>query len=192
MSTKAPYVRPEIAFRFANLTHSRMNYADLMGAEFSDCRLQYALFDGSNLEESSFSNCELFEASFVGANLMGAEFEGSNVSGADFTRANLEGATGLPTDARRAKLLRLKVANLIESTPDLHDQSNWGGKCGTPCCVAGWAVRLAADNDLCMSIPSAATLILHLDGAPMPSFYSSARPADIIRDLRNITDKGES
>ena len=44
--------------------------------------------------------------------------------------------------------LLLKVADAIEEHPDLYDQSSYGRmkdplKCGTPCCVAGWALALS-------------------------------------------------
>lgn len=38
------------------------------------------------------------------------------------------------------KELMLKIADHIEAHPEMYDQAEL---CGTPCCIAGWAVRLS-------------------------------------------------
>ena len=42
----------------------------------------------------------------------------------------------------------LAVAEAIEKEPSLYDQREWGAPwCGTPGCIAGWAVALFSDDN---------------------------------------------
>lgn len=43
----------------------------------------------------------------------------------------------------RNKELFDKIADQIEQYPESHHQGTWGSRCGTKCCVAGWAARLS-------------------------------------------------
>ncbi len=85
--------------------------------------------------------------------------------------------------------LRAAVAAHIEAHPELHAQSQWGDgspdpACGTACCVAGWACHLGGGTHG-MSVPTAATILLWQDGAPMPSFDSVATRDEILEALRS-------
>ena len=47
------------------------------------------------------------------------------------------------------KKMMLKIADAIEKSPGLYDQGTYGDgadprECGTPCCIAGWAVALSS------------------------------------------------
>ena len=47
------------------------------------------------------------------------------------------------------KELLCKIADAIEAAPEEFDQAAWGTGCGTPRCVAGWAITLCEDPDYC-------------------------------------------
>jgi hypothetical protein len=136
-----------------------------------------------------------------GANLRGADLGGANLRGANLGGANLGGAylggahlstirTSLFPDAPDAATLRANVAAHIEAHPELHDQGTWGNgeadpSCDTACCVAGWACHLGGGHQG-QGVATAATLLLHLDGAPMPSFDASATQEEILAALKAV------
>jgi hypothetical protein len=87
-----------------------------------------------------------------------------------------------------ARVLRSLVADQLEAHPELHDQAEWGDgsddpHCGTGCCVAGWACHLGggAGN---LTVPTAATILLWVDGLPMPDFRADAPRESILAALR--------
>ena len=141
-------------------------------------------------EKADLTRADLTGADLRSANLEGADLRSANLEGADLERANLEGAD-LPDLGVDRRALRLRVADHIEAHPELHNQGEWGDgsadeACGTPCCVAGWACHLGG-GDRGLSVSTAATLLLHVDGLPMPRFDSEATREDILAALRSGT-----
>jgi hypothetical protein len=119
----------------------------------------------------------------LNAGLPCPRYEGPYLTGAE-----LDGVEGLPQLHGDPRALRLAVADHIEAYPHLHDQLEWGDgsadpHCGTPCCVAGWACHLGG-GDHGYNVPTAAALLLHVYGLPMPDFSSYANRADIVAALR--------
>jgi hypothetical protein len=154
----------------ADLTDASLQSANLEGADLEGANLDYANLEGANLD---YANLE-------GANLRSAILEGANLEGANLPDLGVD---------RRA--LRLRVADHIEAHPELHDQVEWGDgsadeACGTPCCVAGWACHLGG-GDRGLSVSTAATLLLHVDGLPTPNFDANATREEILAALRSGT-----
>ena len=154
--------------RRANLTYADLTDANLRGADLTDAILRDAILRDANL---------------TGADLTGANLAGANLAGAVLPE---------PYESLDRRALRLAVADHVEANPGLHDQSEWGDgtadpQCGTPCCVAGWACHLGGGKrDL--GVAYAATLLLHVDGAPMPSFGERASREEILRALRDLPE----
>jgi uncharacterized protein YjbI with pentapeptide repeats len=162
------------------------------GANLEDANLE-----GADLENANLARANLARANLARANLARADLENASLAGADLARADLAHAYLAGADLEGGKLpdlgvdaraLRLRVAEHIEAHPELHDQREWGDgtayeACNTPCCVAGWACHLGGGNRG-LSIPTAATLLLHVDGLPMPDFSATATREDILKALR--------
>ena len=146
-------------------------------------------FPGDTLRDANLAGANLSGANLSGAYLRGANLARANLNGTDFTGANLTGAVGLRfRDAPDPIVLRKLVADQIESHPELHDQGDWGDgsanpKCGTPCCVAGWACHMGG-GARGEAVSSAATRLLWVDGLPMPSFMAYATRDEILAALR--------
>jgi hypothetical protein len=140
--------------------------------DFSGVDLEGAYLEGAHLE---------------GAHLEGAHLEGANLKGAHLEGAHLEGAI-LPDLKCKysATDLRLAVADLIEYLDEFQGQVDWGNlhECGTPCRVAGWTCWLN-ETDGGLGIPTAAYLLLWVDGKEMPSFDPDAKKEDILKALRS-------
>lgn len=183
----------------AHLGCAHLGGSRLTGAILTDADLRGAYLGGADLRDadlrgSDLRGADLRDSTLAGANLTGADLTDANIIGVGLGGAILTGATiasGLTWDALRAEVdpreLRRRVADHIELHPELHDQREWGDDsaddCGTPCCVAGWACRLGG-GARGMHISAAATLMLHIDGLPMPSFDSDASREDILAALR--------
>ena len=186
----------------ADLSGAYLSRAYLSGAYLSGAYLRGADLSGADLRGADLSRAYLSRAYLSGADLRGADLSraylsraylsGADLSGAYLSRADLSGALGLPFDLEAmraaAPALRLKVAEHIEAHPELHDQSDWGdGKadpaCETACCVAGWACHLGG-GDRGLGVETAARLLLHVDGKPMPDFDASTPREEILEDLR--------
>ena len=145
---------------------------------------------GANLRDANLRDANLRGANLRGANLRDASLRGANLSGANLRDANLSGAKNLPTfaDAPDPRELRKRVADHIEAHPELHNQSEWGDgsadpACVTPCCVAGWTCHLGG-GERGLGVSTAAALLLHVDGLPMPSFRPGAGRDEILAALR--------
>ena len=156
---------------------------NLSGADLRGADLRGAYLRGANLRGAYLS-----DANLRGANLLDADLSGAYLRG-----AYLSGAIGLRTpDMPDARALRLAVATQIDTHPELHDQRQWGDgsadpACQTPCCVAGWACHLGG-GDRGLSVQTAATILLHVDGAPAVDFAATATREDILAQLRGVAE----
>ena len=174
--------------RDANLRGAHLSGADLSGADLRGAHLSGADLWGAHLSGADLRDADLWIANLSGADLRDANLRGADLSGADLRGADLRGASGLPRLHPDPRALRLVVADHIEQHPELHEQRKWGSgradpNCGTPCCVAGRACHLGGGTHG-YSVPTAATLLLHVDGLPMPSFAASATREEILAALR--------
>jgi hypothetical protein len=179
----------------ANLVGANLVGANLVGANLVGANLVGANLVGANLRGANLRGANLVGANLVGANLRGANLVGANLRGANLRGANLVGANLvdlrerlLGPDAPEPAAIRAQVAAHIEAHPELHNQAEWGdGKadpsCGTPCCVAGWACHLGG-GDRGLGVSTAATLLLHMPGAPMPDFSAGTSREEILGALR--------
>ena len=174
----------------ANLSDANLSDANLSDADLSGADLSGADLSGADLSDANLRGANLTYANLHGANLNGAYLNGANLHGANLNGAYLSGATGYRfPDAPDPVELRKLVADQIESHPELHDQRDWGDgsanpKCGTPCCVAGWACHLGGGARGHNTVSSAATRLLWVDGLPMPSFNGGATREEILDALR--------
>jgi uncharacterized protein YjbI with pentapeptide repeats len=103
----------------ANLSHARLEDADLSGAELggaklSDTTLEGATLDVANLNRADLSDGKLKDADLIGADLSDANLEDADLSNAVLSRANLSDSALLGVDLSDANLLEaiLKDANL--------------------------------------------------------------------------------
>jgi len=183
----------------ANLAYTDLEGADLEDADLTDAELyrvdltnaylSEANITEANLTEANLTNADLTNAYLTGTDFFGADLTGAALEGVDLTDADITGATGL----RRPGMpdpseLRRRVADHIAMHPELHAQEEWGDgsaepACQTPCCVAGWACHLGGGT-YGLEVPTAATILLHVDGQPMPSFDTVATRDEILRALR--------
>jgi hypothetical protein len=179
----------------ANLRDVNLSDADLSGANLRDANLSGADLSGANLRDANLRDANLSGANLRDANLSGANLRDVNLSGANLRDVNLRDANlsdlraSLFPKAPDAATLRASVAAHIEAHPELHDQASWGDgradpTCDTPCCVAGWACHLGG-GDRGQGVATAATLLLHLDGAEMPDFDASTPREEILSALRS-------
>jgi hypothetical protein len=185
--------------RGADLVGADLGGANLRGADLGGANLRGAYLGGANLRGADLRGAYLGGANLRGAYLVGAYLGGANLRGADLVGADLGGAylgdlrsRLLGDDAPDPKVLRASVAAHIEAHPELHNQAEWGdGKadpsCGTPCCVAGWACHLGG-GDRKLGVSTAATLLLHVDGLPMPDFSADTSREEILAALRAVAD----
>lgn len=187
----------------ANLHGANLHGADLEGAtlyrsDLSDADLRDANLDGANLHRACCCAANLRGANLLGADLRGADLLGADLRGAYLLDADLRSAdlrdadlTGAkfdrPSDAPAARELRKAVAAQIRNHPELHDQARWGtgeAGCGTAQCVAGWTCSLGG-GARGLTVPTAATLLLWIDGLSMPSFDADATRDDILTALES-------
>lgn len=71
---------------------TRLDEADLSGANLSGSHLQLTNFHKANLKGADLSYSHMHAVNLVGANLEGANLEGVNLLDANLTGANLKGA----------------------------------------------------------------------------------------------------
>ena len=167
--------------------------ANLRGAYLRDADLRGADLRGADLADASLRYANLRYANLTGANLARANLTGANLTRANLTRANLTGATGWQIPGAPDPLeLRAAVAKHIKDHPELHNQAHFGDgadnpTCGTPCCIAGTACQLGGGTRG-LEVPTAATLLLHVDGLPMPSFDAYATREDLLTALRAVPE----
>jgi hypothetical protein len=175
------------SLRGADLTEANLYRANLTGADLTEANLRRADLSRANFPGADLRGADLTEADLYRANLREANLRGADLRRANLRRADLTGAD-LPLDRPDPRALRRAVADHIEANPELHNQDVWGDgddnpTCGTPCCAAGWACHLGG-GARGLSVPTAATLLLHVDGLPLPSFEFGAKTEDIIAALR--------
>jgi Pentapeptide repeats (8 copies) len=182
---RGAYLR-EAYLRRADLSGTDLHWVDLHGADLHGADLHGAYLYGADLRWTDLSEADLRGAYLRWADLRWAVLSGADLRGAHLRGADLGGAKYDRPEAMPARDLRLAVAAQIEAHPEAHDQGTWGDpdpSCGTPCCVAGWACRLGGGAHG-LTVPTAATLLLHVDGLPMPSFEDDAGREDILAALR--------
>jgi len=176
----------------AKLTDAILTHADLEVANLADANLYRVNLTGANLYRANLTQAKLIGADLTHANLYRADLTGANLTHASLYRAKHADTTGA-TWLRRPDMpdpseLRARVADHIAAHPKLHAQGEWGDgsgepACQTPCCVAGWACHLGGGS-YGLEVPTAATILLHVDGQPMPSFVAAATRDEILRALR--------
>ncbi|MCI0564075.1 MAG: pentapeptide repeat-containing protein [Nitrososphaera sp.] len=174
---------------YANLSGADLPGANLSGANLSGADLALAKIFGANLSDANLTRANLPFVYLTDANLEGANLSDANLAFAYLEGANLEGAIGLMREGMPdPQELRLRVADHIEQHPELHNQNAWGDGsadpfCGTPCCVAGWACHLGGGS-YGLTVATAATILLWIDGKPMPSFKGYSTRDQILAALR--------
>jgi len=173
----------------ANLSRADLTRADLTRADLTCAKLTLANLTRANLYRANLTYANLECADIMGASLAYADLTGADLTDAYLTDANITRAMGLrrPGMPDPSKLRR-RVADHIEAHPELHDQGKWGDgsaepACQTPCCVAGWACHLGGGS-YGLEVPTAAKILLHVDGQPMPSFDSDTKREEILAALR--------
>lgn len=189
----------DVDFTGANFRGACFRLTHLRGVKFAGATFADADLRGAYLKGANFRNADLKNANLCGAYLKGADLQGADLQGANLQLANIFPAMGPCANLTGARLpvlagapdpreLRRLVADHIEAHPDLHDQCHWGNgadepSCKTPCCVAGWACHLGG-GDRGLGVATAATLLLWVDGLPLPDFSKGASREDILAALR--------
>lgn len=172
-----PYSEPDADLRGADLRCADLSSADLHGSNLHGSNLR-----GANLRGADLSFADLRCADLRGSDLRCADLHGSDLHGANLSGANLPALS----DAPDPRALRAAVAAQLREHPELHAQADWGTgdpeACGTSCCVAGWACRLGGGTRG-LGVSTAATLLLWVDGLPMPDFAPEASRDAILAAL---------
>lgn len=83
---------PGIDLRDGQFMATRLDEADLTGANISGAHLQLTNFHKATLKNVDFSYSHMHAVNLVGANLEGANLEGVNLLDANLSGANLKGA----------------------------------------------------------------------------------------------------
>ena len=169
----------------AFLVRVDLSHASLFRADLSYANLTGANLTEANLTEANLTGVDLTDASLSYANLTGVDLTNARLSHADLTGAKFDRPAGAPP----ARELRRMVADHIERHPDLFDQEDWGDgeadpSCRTPCCVAGWTCHFGGGRGN-LTVSTAATLLLWVDGLPMPSFLAGESCEDILAALHD-------
>ena len=88
-----------------------------------------------------------------------------------------------------------KVGEGILADRDNYDQSTWGNGCGTPRCIAGWAVTFHDDHDCDIGqsnyIEEIGASVLGIGGGAMPDIFREDWPDALIEIALNPTDELE-
>lgn len=179
----------------ADLTGVKLRSVNLTGADLYGANLRSADLRGTIFEEADLSGANLRSVDLTGSVLRRAVLRGADFRGVDFAKVDLRGVNFRGADLTGAKRyrfpgapdpmeLRDAVARQIRGHPELHDQTEWGNptRCDTPCCVAGWAVRLGGGTRG-EHVWAAAVRLLWADGVPMPPFEALATREEILAAL---------
>jgi hypothetical protein len=173
----------------ANLAGANLAGANLAGAYLADANLA-----GANLAGANFDGANLARANFDGANLARANFDGANLAGAYLARAigfpalALARSLGIAPDPTRAAGVLWQITN----RPETWKQDEWHSTCGTKHCVAGWAVQLDGARGALLEklygTPTAASILLAVEGFELPSFEARATDDETLGRLRAIVE----